>query len=437
MLLDGVQRYRRRCGHPRPTAACNMSQVEQYGATLPPPIVATRTEMALTESRRSHSSEDATMAAIAFLVFFSNSMFPPLVPSLAHEFSARPLDFKWLVPGFSLVYGAATLAYGVASDRLGRVVILKRLLGLATIAMTVLSFAATANQLMMLRTLSGLATGGIVTISLSIIGDRYPYGVQGAPMGKMFGAIATGMGLGVSLGPILSAMVGWRWMVRLMAIGFLAAAHRIHKHFPPQVTRDIQGRFVFVIFEEYRGILAASRGSRALAFIVANGIFHGGIFAWLGVLLAQRYQLGEAGIGLTFIGYGLPDLILGSLIGGWADRYGRRYVVPIGFLWAAMCAAAVALSTAPWMAAFGLAALSIGFDATHPLMSSITTSLDPKHRGQVTGLTTFANFLGMAIGALVFRELVPLGFTLALITFAGLEATFGVAAGFCFQTEQP
>jgi MFS family permease len=89
------------------------------------------------------------------------------------------------------------------------------------------------------------------------------------------------------------------------------------------------------------------------------------------------------------------------------------------------------------MAAFGLAALSIGFDATHPLMSSITTSLDPKHRGQVTGLTTFANFLGMAIGALVFRELLPLGFTLALVTFAGLEATFGVAAGFYFQTEQP
>jgi predicted MFS family arabinose efflux permease len=421
----------------RPAAAYKGGHVEQNGETLPPSIVATRTDMAVTEGPLSNSSEDATMAAVAFLVFFSNSMFPPLVPSLAHEFSVDPLDFKWLVPGFSLVYGAATLAYGVASDQLGRVVILKRLLGLATIAMSVLSFAATANQLMMLRTLSGLATGGIVTISLSIIGDRYPYRVQGAPMGKMFGAIATGMGLGVSLGPILSALAGWRWMVRLVAIGFLLAAHRVHNHFPTQATRDIRGRFVFVIFEEYRRILAVSRGSRALAFIVANGIFHGGIFAWLGVLLAQRFKLEAAGIGLTFIGYGVPDLILGSLIGGWADRYGRRYVVPIGFLWAAMCAAAVALSTAPWGAAFGIAALSIGFDATHPLMSSITTSLDPKHRGQVTGLTTFANFLGMAIGALVFRELLPLGFTLALMIFAGLEATFGVAAGFYFQTEQP
>jgi len=43
----------------------------------------------------------------------------------------------------------------------------------------------------------------------------------------------------------------------------------------------------------------------------------------------------------------------------------------------------------------------------------------------------------MAIGALVFRKLLPLGFTLALVMFAGLEAVFGIAACFCFRTEMP
>ena len=404
---------------------------------MPSLFVSTRTGSATANVSSSNSLEDATMAAIGFLVFFSNAMFPPLLPYLAREFSVGPLDFKWLVPGFSLAYGAATLAYGVASDRFGRVVTLGRLLCLATVAMTVLSFAASAHQLIVLRTLSGLTTGGIVTISLSIVGDRYPYRVQGAPMGRMFGVIATGMGLGVSLGPMLSALVGWRWTVRLIAVGFLIAAYLVQRQLPTAATTDRPWPLGFEVLDEYRCILAASRSSRALIFIFANGIFHGGIFAWLGVLLAQRYKLAETGLGLTFLGYGLPDLILGSVIGGWADRYGRRYVVPSGFLWAAICASAIALSKSPWIAAFGIAALSVGFDATHPLMSSITTSLDPKHRGQVTGMTTFANFVGIALGALLFRELLPLGFTLALMSFAGLEATFGIAAGFCFQTEQP
>ncbi|WP_158945157.1 MFS transporter [Granulicella sp. S190] len=377
------------------------------------------------------------MAAIAFLVFFSNAMFPPLIPTLAREFSVRPFDLKWLVPGFALIYGVATLAYGIVSDRLGRTPILKLLLCFAAIAMAVVSLARTADQLIVLRALSGLGTGGIVTIALSIIGDRYPYPVQGRPMGRLFGAIAAGMGLGVSLGPMLSAVLGWRVTLRLISIGFIVAGCWVHRCYRKHIARDRHGASIRWIVQEYRCILESSRGSRALTFIFANGLFHGGIFAWLGVLLAERYNLSAAGIGFVLIGYGIPDLILGRLIGGWADRFGRRYVVPAGFFWAAVCAGLLALHTTPWISGLAVAALSIGFDATHPLMSSITTSLDPKHRGQVTGMTTFANFLGMAIGALVFRELLRLGYPAALLTFAGLETLFGVAAAIGFMSEVP
>ena len=71
------------------------------------------------------------------------------------------------------------------------------------------------------------------------------------------------------------------------------------------------------------------------------------------------------------------------------------------------------------------------------MMSSITTSLDPKHRGQVTGLATFANFLGMAIGALVFRSLMVRGFGTVLTIFACVEFGVGVLALYAFRTEAP
>ena len=53
-----------------------------------------------------------TMAAIAFLAFYSNSMIAPLIPALARGFGVLAFDLKWLIPGFSMLYGTATLLYG-------------------------------------------------------------------------------------------------------------------------------------------------------------------------------------------------------------------------------------------------------------------------------------------------------------------------------------
>jgi hypothetical protein len=51
------------------------------------------------------------------------------------------------------------------------------------------------------------------------------------------------------------------------------------------------------------------------------------------------------------LGYGLPDLFLGLIIGSWGDRYGRRYVVPIGFFWASICALLLAIRSTPLISA--------------------------------------------------------------------------------------
>ncbi len=378
-----------------------------------------------------------TMAAIASLVFYSNYMVAPLIPALASGFGVQPYDLEWLIPGFSMLYGVATLLCGILSDRFGRYPVLRVLLGFAAAITVSLSFAMSARQFVLLRLLSAAGIGGIATIALSIIGDRYPYVVQGRPMGRMFGAIAAGMGLGSSLGPLLNPLLGWRNELRILALGFGAAAYWITRRNKSEVLKHTTHDSLLGYALEYRCIFGAPRGGRTLAFIFANGAFHGGIFAWLGVILASRYHLDEMGIGLVLVGYGIPDLLFGVVIGSWGDRYGRRYVVPTGFFLASICAPLLATRSTPLISALIITVLSIGFDATHPLMSSITTSLDPKHRGQITGLATFANFVGMAIGALVFRRLMVPHFSTALVCFACAEFGFGVLALYAFRAEAP
>jgi membrane protein implicated in regulation of membrane protease activity len=68
-------------------------------------------------------------------------------------------------------------------------------------------------------------------------------------------------------------------------------------------------------------------------------------------------------------------------------------------------------------------------------MSSIATSLDPGHRGQITGLATFTKFLGMGVGALIFQRLIGLSFRTALIVFATIEILAGLAAIYGLRKE--
>jgi predicted MFS family arabinose efflux permease len=376
------------------------------------------------------------MAAMAFAVFYSNYMVPPLIPAFSREFSVTPYQLGWLIPGFLISYGISTLVYGALSDRWGRTPLLVTLLFFAAATMMLVSFAWSSRTLIMARILSGVGCGGIVTISLAAVGDCYPYEVQGRPMGRMFGAISAGIGFGSTLGPILNPLIGWRNEFRGLAGVCCLAALLMMKRgkSATEVTRLSSFRLVM---REYLAVLETPRGGRTLAFIFCNGAFHGGIFAWLSLFLMDRYRLHDTGIGLALAGYGLPGIFFGAVFGKWGDRYGRSYVVPLGFLWAAGCAFLLIPPSSRFTAALVITALSVGFDATHPLMSSITTSLDPKHRGQITGLATFTNFVGMGIGAFCFQQLLAFSFTVALAVFASAQTLSGLAALYDFRAERP
>ena len=384
----------------------------------------------------SDESQLWVMSSIAFAVFYNNYMVAPLIPAFSREFSIPAYQMGWIIPGYLIPYGISTLVYGALSDRWGRAPTLVALLCFASTTMTLVSFAESWRTLIAARMLSGVGCGGIVTITLAIVGDRYPYAIQGRPMGRMFGAIAAGLGFGSTLGPILNPIVGWRNEFRVLACACLLGAAFIVRNVCPVIEKNKTPSSIREVVSEYRVVLDTPRGGRTMAFILLNGAFHGGIFAWLGLLLARRYHLHDTGIGLALAGYGLPGIFIGTLIGSWGDRYGRRYVVPIGFLWAAGCAFLLLPATPRLVAALVITALSVGFDATHPLMSSITTSLDPKHRGQITGLATFSNFIGMGAGSLCFQLLIEYSFNLALIVFASAQMVLGLAALYGFRGER-
>jgi predicted MFS family arabinose efflux permease len=161
-----------------------------------------------------------------------------------------------------------------------------------------------------------------------------------------------------------------------------------------------------------------------------------GVYTWLGVYLHRHFGLGEVGIGLALLGYGIPGLLFGPVIGRLADRHGRSRIIPVGVALTGVCALLLAAPLPLIAVQAAIVALSLGFDLTQPLLAGIVTDLRG-NRAQAVGLMAFTLFTGFGLGSLLFQVAIGWGFNAAFMLFgcAALAAA-GVAIPL-FRAERP
>lgn len=136
------------------------------------------------------------------------------------------------------------------------------------------------------------------------------------------------------------------------------------------------------------------------------------------------------------LGYGVPGMLFGPIIGKLADRYGRSVIVPSGVVLTGLCALALAAPLPLNGVRVAVILLSLGFDLTHPQLAAIATDLGGG-RGQAVALMAFALFCGFGFGSLLFQAALTLGFRDAFIIF-GIVAAIGAGFAFrLFRNERP
>jgi predicted MFS family arabinose efflux permease len=387
---------------------------------------------------RQHEHLLWVLSAATFLIFFQAFMVAPLIPRLAAVFGVSDQAIGLIVPAYMIAYGISTLFYGLLSDRIGRGPILLASL-LAFLLLTLLTATSqSASQMIFWRLLTGLGASGVVPVGLTLIGDLFPYERRGRPLGWLFGAMAGGMAFGSTVGVMLEPFIGWRMLfVGVAALAAMVLGVLLHYR-PLLGGKPMGGRLsIREVLASYRLLLASLRGLRTYAYVFVNAIFHSGVYTWLGLYFARRYGLGEVGIGLAILGYGVPGFLLGPVIGKAADRWGRRWLVPAGLAVSAVAAGVLMLDVSVWMAAVAVALLSLGYDMTQPLLAGIVTTLGGKRGGQAMGLNVFLLFTGFGLGSFLFGEALRSGFTVAFAIFAGVQGLTALAAIPLFRFEKP
>jgi predicted MFS family arabinose efflux permease len=377
------------------------------------------------------------LATTTFLVFFQAYMIAPLIPRLAAVFDVSVQTMGLAVPAYLIAYGTATLFFGPLSDRWGRRPVIITAL-IAFILLTALTSAAsTSAQLTMLRLITGLGAGGIVPLALALIGDLFSYAERGRPIGWLFGAMAGGMAGGSVVGVVLEPVVSWQGLFLGVAAFSLVSLLCLLPYRALLGNRSTGAKQPLrAIVAGYWALLRTARGRRTYGYVFLNAVFHSGVFTWLGVYFSHRYGVGEVGIGLALLGYGVPGFLFGPAIGRLADHFGRSRLIPLGLFLAGTSAAALALDIPIVAAPFLVTLLSLGYDLTQPLLAGIVTDLGPQ-RGQAVGLMAFILFVGFGIGSLVFGAMLPLGIAVDLVIFGGGAILAGAFALILFDGEGP
>jgi predicted MFS family arabinose efflux permease len=289
--------------------------------------------------------------------------------------------------------------------------------------------ARSAQQLIVWRLMTGLGASGVVPLALALTGNLFPFEHRGRPLGWLFGAMAGGMAFGSTFGALVEPLIGWRG-VFLVVSGLAACVllvllphRRLLGDAPRTSTADLHATLA-----TYRELLGSARGRRTYGYVLLNAIFHSGVFTWLGLYFARRYHLGEIGIGLALLGYGVPGFLLGPIIGRAADRWGRRWLIPGGVAIGGLAAVALIPDVPLLVAALAVTALSLGYDMTQPLLAGIVTDLGGKRAGQAMGLNVFVLFTGFGIGSALFGWALRFQFSGALAAFCALQFLAAVAA---------
>ena len=406
------------------------------GATTPPHRAPRRQRSAA--SPLEHRSLLGVLSTATFLIFFQAFMVAPLIPRLAQELGASTRLTGLIVPAYMIPYGVATLVYGLASDRIGR-----RPLMFGSLAVFVVLTAATATaqsveQLIAWRLATGLGASGVVPLALVLIGQLYPFEQRGRPLGWLFAAMAGGMAFGSSLGALAQPFIGWRGLFvavaalsALVVVALIPHASRLGER-PAHPTSSVSG-----LLTSYRDLLRNTRSRRTYSYVLLNSIFHSGVYTWLGLYFVQRYSLGEVGIALAILGYGVPGFVFGTTIGKAADRWGRGLILPAGLAVGALGAAALIPTTTVLLGAIAVLVLSLGYDLTQPLFAGIVTALGGKRPGQAMGLNVFLLFTGLGLGSFIFGELLRADLGTALLVFAVGELALAGFAIPLFRGERP
>lgn len=398
----------------------------------------------------------ATLTAVAvagFLMPFMLSGVGISLPSIGHELNANAVQLGLVETGYMASVSIFMLAMGRLGDIHGRALIFKTGIAIFAVVAGLLSFAPSIEAVILLRFAQGMGGAMAASTGPAIVVSAFPAERRGRALGLLVAAIYGGLSLGPTLGGYLVTHFGWRSLFRFVAVwgAFVAVLtyFRLKENGAESAGEkfDARGAVLYAL-----AVLLLTWGSASLgkgaapALALAGGILLMGVFLFvetitehplihMGLLTANRvFALSNlaallnyaATFGITFFfslylqyvkGFSPSEAglllavqpvsmaLLSPACGYLADRMSAGIVATAGM---SLCAAGLALAvfvgpdTPMWAILALFLLMGTGFALfSSPNMNVIMGSVEKKHLGVASGLSSSMRTLGMTASMIV------------------------------------
>jgi MFS family permease len=319
----------------------------------------------------------------------------PLLIPIALEFHASLRSVTVAATAYLLLYGAMQPVFGVLSDRLGRVRVMRGALFGASLAGLASALAPNLPTLIAARALTGAIICGIFPTAIVYIGDSFPFRVRQQALADLLAAVAVGTSLATVGAGLFAHFLTWRLAFVLPAL--LALGLGFAFRWLPEPT----GR--------QRGLGPLGQLGRVLrepwaVFLMAISLIEGAAMLGFTTFLAPAMQAGgqnAAVAGVATAAYGVSALGFTRVVRRVAGTVRAFWLILSGGLLLLGC---YGLAAASQQAATILAASALAggaYAVMHSTFQTWATEVVPSARGTAAALFATGAFAGAGLGTLV------------------------------------
>jgi predicted MFS family arabinose efflux permease len=332
------------------------------------------------------------LSAGPFVTMIDRFAVAPVLIPIAVEFRAPVGAVAIAATAYYMAYGLAQPFWGFASDRVGRIRVIRIGLSATAAACALTALAPNLDFLIAARVLAGASVCAILPAALVYIGDVIPFQRRHAVIADVLAAVAIGTAAGSLGAGLFTHYLSWRLIFGVTAIiaaVVAVAMGRLPESHPTQPTGGPfaqLGQAVSRPWARFLILFAIPEGAMVLGFLV--------YFA----PALESTGTNAAVAGLVVATYGAAVLAGTRVIKRIATRTPAWVLMVVGGAMAVLGYVAAALDQ--HAVAILLASMLIGgcYSVFHSTMQAWATDIAPEVRGTAAALFVTAAFTGGAIG---------------------------------------